>query len=174
MSEPVEPRRRRIRFVVTFAVCAAVLLTAYSFPYAEHGVREAWFANYLSAYAHLAGAFLRLSDSSVHVVGQEIVGRASLEVAKNCDAMDVNILFVAAVVAFPAPWARRAVGVALGTALLAVVNVVRITSLYHVDVHWPDRFELVHAELWPLAMVAVALGAFLRWSRWAEAVDAKA
>ncbi len=180
MWDPAETRRRRVRFVVTFAICAGVLLTLYSFPDAEHGAREAWFARYLAAYAHLAGAFLRLFDPAVHVVGRQIVGRVSLAVAKNCDAMDVNILFVAAVVAFPARWSRRAVGMAAGTALLAVANVVRIASLYHVDLRWPARFELVHAEIWPLVMVAIALGAFLRWSRWAElpevaeAADAKA
>ncbi len=137
MWDPAETRGRRVRFLVTFAVCGGALLTLYSFPYAEDGLREVWFARYLSAYARLAGAFLHLFDPAVHVVGREIVGRVSLAVAKNCDAMDVNILFVAAVVAFPARWSRRALGVAAGTALLTAVNVVRIASLYHVDVRWP-------------------------------------
>ncbi len=149
------------------------MLTLYSFPYAQHGIREDWFARYLSAYAHLTGAFLRLFDSGIRVSGTEIVGRVSLTVAKNCDAMDVNIVFAAAVLAFPARWAWRAIGIATGTAALAIVNVVRIASLYHVDVHWPGQFEVVHAEIWPLLMVAIAIGTFLRWSRWVEARDAQ-
>ena len=166
-------RRLRVRFVVTFVICAGVMLTLYSFPYAQHGIREDWFARYLSAYARLTGAFLRLFDSGIRVSGTEIVGRVSLTVAKNCDAMDVNIVFAAAVLAFPARWAWRAIGIATGTAALAIVNVVRIASLYHVDVHWPGQFEVVHAEIWPLLMVAIAIGTFLRWSRWVEARDAQ-
>jgi exosortase/archaeosortase family protein len=160
-------RRARLRFAAIFVVVGGALLAAYSFPYAEHGVREDGFAAFLAFYARLAGGVLRLFDPTVRVVGAEIAGRASLIVAKNCDAMDVNILFAAAVVAYPAPWKRRAVGLAAGVALLVAVNVLRIVSLYFVQVHAPASFELVHAEVWPLALVGLAVGAFLAWSRWA-------
>jgi exosortase/archaeosortase family protein len=160
-------RRARLRFAAIFVVVGGALLAAYSFPYAEHGVREDGFAAFLAFYARLAGGVLRLFDPTVRVVGAEIAGRASLIVAKNCDAMDVNILFAAAVVAYPARWSRRALGLAVGVGLLVAVNVLRIASLYFVQVHAPASFELVHAEVWPLALVALAVGAFLAWSRWA-------
>src|SRR6516162_7524338 len=104
MAQQTDVRRARIRFAVVFAVVGGALLTVYSFPYAQHGVREVWFERYLGVYARLAGLVLRIFDSGVHVVGNDIVGRTSLTVAKNCDAMDVTLLFVAAIVAFPAPW----------------------------------------------------------------------
>ena len=170
----VDTRRRRGRFVVTFVLCAGALLTLYSFPYARYGLREDWFARYLAAYARVVGVCLRLFDPAVRVAGAEILGRASLTVAKNCDAMDVNIVFAAAVLAFPARWSRRAVGIAAGTGILALANVVRIASLYHVIVRWPGEFEVVHAEVWPLVMVAIAFVAFVRWARWVETPDAPA
>jgi exosortase family protein XrtM len=163
-----EIQRRRIRFAITFAVCAGVLLTLYSFPYAQHGVREDWFARYLSAYAHVTGAFLHLFDPTVHVIGREIVGRTSLTVAKNCDAMDVNLLLVAAMIAFPAPWKRRLVGIVAGVGLLSIVNLLRIVTLYQINIHAPRAFELVHAEVFPLVMVVLAVGAFGVWSRWSR------
>jgi exosortase/archaeosortase family protein len=169
MERPADVRRARIRFAVVFAVVGGVLLTLYSFPYAEHGVREDWFARYLSLYAQLAGLVLRVFDSGVRVAGNDIVGRVSLTVAKNCDAMDVSLLLVAAIVAFPAPWRRRVVGIASGVAALTVINILRIVSLYFVDVHWPRAFEVIHAEVWPLAIVALAAAAFLAWCRWAQA-----
>jgi exosortase/archaeosortase family protein len=169
MAAEPDIRRARIRFAVIFAVTGGALLTLYSFPYAEHGVREDWFKLYLAVYARLAGLVLRVFDSGVRVVGNDIVGRTSLTVAKNCDAMDVTLLFSAAVVAFPAPWRRRLVGIAAGVAALTIVNVLRIASLYFVDLRWPSAFETIHAEVWPLAIVALAAGAFLGWSRWAQA-----
>jgi exosortase/archaeosortase family protein len=162
-------RRARLRFAAVFAAVGGSLLTLYSFPYAEHGLREDWFAGYLAFYARLAGLVLRVFDSGVRVVGNDIVGRTSLTVAKNCDAMDVSLLFAAAVVAFPARWSRRLVGIAAGVAALTVINVLRIASLYFIDLRWPSAFETIHAEVWPLAIVALAAGAFLAWSRWAQA-----
>jgi exosortase/archaeosortase family protein len=172
MKDRDELRRRRVRFVATFVVCAGISLALYSFPYAEDGLKERWFIGYLAAYARLTGAVLRLFDSGIHVVGREIVGKVSLTIAKNCDAMDINIVFAAAVVAFPARWRARLIGIGIGSGVLAVVNVLRIASLYGVDAHWPRLFEIVHAEIWPLLLVAIAVVMFLRWSRWAEASDA--
>jgi exosortase H (IPTLxxWG-CTERM-specific) len=169
MAAEPDLRRARIRFAVVFAATGGALLTLYSFPYAEHGVREDWFARYLAVYARLAGVVLHLFDSGVRVVGNDIVGRTSLTVAKNCDAMDVTLLFSAAVIAFPAPWRRRLVGIAAGVAALTIVNVLRIASLYFVDLRWPSAFETIHAEVWPLLIVVLAAGAFLAWSRWAQA-----
>jgi exosortase/archaeosortase family protein len=161
-----------VRFVATFLVSAGILLTLYSFPYAEDGLRERWFMGYLATYARFTGAVLRLFDSGIHVVGRQIVGKVSLTIAKNCDAMDITIVFAAAVMAFPVRWRARLAGLAIGTGVIAVVNVIRIASLYGVDAHWPRLFETVHAEIWPLLLVAIALVMFLRWSRWAEASDA--
>src|SRR5581483_5351110 len=163
----MDVRRMRIRFAIVFGAVAGLLLTLYSFPYAEHGFREIWFARYLAVYAHLAGWLLHLTDSSVRIVNSDLVGRVSLTVAKNCDAMDVTILFASAIVAFPVRWRERAVGIVAGVALLAIANLVRIVSLYYVGVHWPAAFEAVHAEVWPLGMVALAVAAFVVWSRWA-------
>lgn len=164
----IDARRARIHFAVVFGAVAGVLLTAYSFPYAAHGMAEGWFFDrYLSAYARIAGLVVRFGDPTVRVFGNQLVGGVSLTVAKNCDAMDVNILFVSAIVAFPAAWGRRAVGIAGGLALLIAANISRIVSLYYIGVSWPGSFEAVHAEVWPFAMVALAVSEFLLWSRWA-------
>jgi exosortase/archaeosortase family protein len=174
MEEAHAVRRARLRFAFVFVLVGGALMALYSFPYAAHGIREDWFVGFLSFYARLAGGLLHVFDGGVHVVGSDIVGRASLTVAKNCDAMDINILFGAAVVATPAPWRRRAVGLAVGLPALVVVNVVRIASLYFVQLHAPRAFEAVHAEVWPLVLVALAVVAFLSWSRWAQPAVAEA
>jgi len=173
MERQPDVRRARLRFAAIFAVVGGALLTLYSFPYAEMGVSEGWFARYLAVYAHLAAFVVRLVDPGVRVVGSDLVGRVSLTVAKNCDAMDVSLLFVAAIVAFPARWSRRLVGIGVGVAALTLINVLRIASLYVVDVHWPGAFDLVHGELWPFAIVVLAALGFLWWSRWAQPAAAE-
>ncbi len=161
-------RWARLRFAAVFVLVAGTLLTIYSFPYAEHGIREVGFEWYLGAYARVAGAVIRLVDPTVRVSGADLVGRTSLTIAKNCDAMDVNLLLIAAMIALPAPWKHRLVGILAGVGLLSVANVLRIVSLYQINIHAPGSFELVHAQVLPLAMVALAVGAFAVWSRWSR------
>lgn len=167
MASARDLRRARIKFALTFGAVAGALLTLYSFPFGEHGVRESFFEWYLAGYARMTGVILRLSDPGVHVVGRDITGAASLTIAKNCDAMDVNILLVAAMLAFPSRWRFRVAGIVGGLVLVLVANVARIFSLYQVGAHWPSAFDVIHAEVWPLALVVLATVVFVIWSRWA-------
>jgi exosortase H (IPTLxxWG-CTERM-specific) len=158
----------RLRFAVGFVAIAGALFSIYTFPYAEHGMSERGFDAYLAGYARLAGHVLRLFDPSVTVQGQDLIGRYNLRIVKNCDAMEANILFVAAVLAFPGTLRKRIIGVALGIPVLVGVNVVRICSLYYIGIHSPKAFEFFHLELWPLLLVASGVAAFLVWATWAQ------
>jgi exosortase/archaeosortase family protein len=161
----------RVRFVWRFAVLAGVLLSLYYFPY-ERGAANALLNKYLSLYAHLAGAAIRLFDPDVRVFGTRIDGRMNLVFALNCDAMDVFILFGAAVLAYPSAWTKRVVGLAAGWATVVFVNVARIVSLYFIGANFPSAFDLFHLQLWPLTIVVLATSGFLVWVRnaaWMEA-----
>ncbi len=166
-----ELRRARLRFAAGFVVIGGAFLALYSFPYAAHGMEEIGFTWYLGAYARAAGSLIHLVDPTVRVSGADLVGRTSLTVAKNCDAMDVNLLLIAAMIAFPARWKRRLVGVVAGVGLLSVANLLRIVALYQINVHAPRAFELIHAELFPLVMVALAVAAFGTWARWSRRAE---
>ena len=159
-------RRAELRFVLTFLVVAGVLFSLYSFPYAETGLSEAWFQGYLRAYARVAGSILSLFDRQVDVAGTIIGGRYSLRIVKTCDAMEANLLFLAGVVAFPARWSRKVVAALVGIAVLVGVNVFRICSLYFIGLYLPSRFELFHAELWPLLLIVVAIVDFVAVAVW--------
>ncbi len=48
-------------------------------------------------------------DPTVRVTGTDLVGRFAVRIAENCDAVEVNILFTVAVLAFPRPGRKRVV-----------------------------------------------------------------
>ena len=160
--------RQRRRFALGFVLIAAMLFGVYTFPYQESGLSERWFTAYLSGYAKVAGAALALFEPGLHVQGQDIMGRTSLRIVKNCDAMEVEILFLAAVLAFPSVWRKRLVGAVFGAAAIAAVNVLRIALLYEIGVHFPTAFEFAHLQLCPLLLVLTAVSAFLLWAVWAQ------
>jgi exosortase/archaeosortase family protein len=159
------------QFALKFMAIAAVGFGLYCFPYASDGAGEAFFKAYLSMYAHLAGSALSIVEPGVRVSGSVILGRSSMEIVKNCDAMEVIILFGAAVVATGGPWRRSVAALAAGVAALAAMNIFRICSLYFVAIHAPGAFEVVHLEVWPLLLIVFAVGMFAVCARWVRASD---
>jgi exosortase/archaeosortase family protein len=165
-------RRLGPRFALTYAAIAAALFGVYAFPFELFGARGDWLTGYLTAYAHLAGGLLRWFEPGVIVEGTTIYGRFVLQIVRNCDAADVNILFASAVLAFPAPLRKKMAPLLLGLAALVAANVLRICSLYYVGVHRPSWFHAAHEELWPLLLVALTLLAFLACIRHLESPPA--
>jgi exosortase/archaeosortase family protein len=158
-------RRAPLVYLVRFTLIAGVLLSVYYFPYNPRGLAAALLQRYLVAYARLAGAALSIFDPRVHVDGTHILGRFNLDFAMNCDAMDVYILFGAAVGACPSSWRNRLLGLGAGLMVLVAINVTRIVSLYWVGVHFPLLFDFCHVELWPIVIVALTCAGFLIWAR---------
>ena len=171
LLEPIAAREGA-HFALRYALIAGGLLAIYAFPFELLGAQHDWLAGYLAAYAHLAGAVLGLFESGIVVVGAHIEGRFPMEIVRNCDAIEVNILFVSAVLAFPAGWRRRLLAVAVGLPVLVLLNVLRICALYAVGVHAPDLFAVAHEQLFPLLLVAAATLAFLCCARYLRAEQA--
>jgi exosortase/archaeosortase family protein len=161
-----DERAAQARFVITFAVIAVLGSLAYYYPYPADSTAGAWMASYLQAYVRCAGVVLARLDPSVVVSGLEVHGRFPFRVTRDCDGMQINILFAAAVLGFPASWARRLAGLAGGLVVLASLNLVRLCSLYFVGVYWPGAFDFAHRELWPVLLVLAAFGTFATCAGW--------
>jgi exosortase H (IPTLxxWG-CTERM-specific) len=161
-------RRAQLRFFLVFALVAGLGSVLYCFPYAPEGRVSAAIAAYLHVHARLAGVVIGIFDPAVRVSGQDLIGRFSLHISKDCDAMEANILLLGAIVAFPATWARRFAGLAFGMALITATNVIRVCTLYFIGARWPSAFDFAHLELWPLVLVALSVIVFLVWATWTK------
>jgi exosortase/archaeosortase family protein len=153
--------RLGLRFGLRFAAIAAVLFAVYAFPFELFGAKQDWLQGYLAAYARLAGGALALVERGVVVDGTYIQGRFAMQIVRNCDAADVNILFVSALLAFPGAWQAKVWLLIGGVGALVAANVLRICSLYYVGVFAPERFKVVHEEVWPLLLVVFTVVVFL-------------
>jgi len=161
--------RPGVRFAVRFALIAALLFTLYGFPYGTYGISEQWLGAYLSGYAEVVGAVLRLVEDKVVVQGNTIYGAAALRIVRTCDAMEANVLFASAVTAFPGPVTRKMAVVAGGLLIIGVLNLLRIATLYYVVLEHEQAFAFVHLELWPLLLIAATLCLFLTSLRFLRA-----
>jgi exosortase/archaeosortase family protein len=165
-----EGRGPEARFVFSFVLIAGALFSLYSFPYREGSWPQRWSEGYLQAYAHLAGWVLSLFERGVVVSGQDITGRYALRIIRGCDAVDAQILLVAAVLASQVySWRWRVGGALAGLAAITVANVVRICCLYYVGFVAPSYFDFFHHEFWPLLLIVFAAATFVLWSKIAAA-----
>lgn len=154
-------------FLIRFFLIFGLLSTLYYAPAADDSLRANATRTVLRGYAQTCGALLRPFDDSVTVIDRTISGAAPLQIARSCDGIQAKILLVAGMLAFPTSWRRRSMGALVGVLLLALVNVVRIVSLYFVARDLPAYFDFVHLRLWQPLMLLAAIGIYLGWVRYA-------
>jgi len=83
-----------------------------------------------------------------------------------CDALEPSALFIAAVLAFPAPVLLKIAGILIGTFCLLFLNLVRIVSLFLIGVYYPDVFDVLHLDIWQILFILLTLVFFLIWLQW--------
>jgi len=122
---------------------------------------------YLSASAWLANGALNWLGQDSHVAEITIrSARFAITVRRGCDAVEPSWFFCAALLAFPAPFARKLWGILAGAAILQALNLVRIVSLYFIGLHYPAAFGPFHLEVWPVVFVLTAVSLWLAWIGW--------
>jgi exosortase/archaeosortase family protein len=141
---------------------AAALFVAYFYPYPEDSSVAMTVRSYLAGYARIVGAMVSAFEPNVVVDGSTIHGpRFSMRMVRTCDAMEVNILLLATIAAFPMPLWRRFVIAPAAVLTLVFVNIARLCVLYWLGAHAPSWFDRTHQTLAPLFMVASALVVFV-------------
>lgn len=90
-----------------------------------------------------------------------------IAVERGCDAVEPTVLFIAAVLASPVAWRSKVHGLILGTLALALVNVVRLSTLFLTGIYWPAAFEVMHVDVWQAIFIFLALLFWVIWALWA-------
>ncbi len=93
--------------------------------------------------------------------------RFSVDIRHGCDAIAPTALFIAAVLAFPASMRSKLPVVVIGTFFLAVVNLVRIVTLFFTGIYYPKWFEAAHVDVWQPIFILLALALWVAWACWA-------
>ena len=161
--------QRRWRNAVRVAVIFAALLAAAAVVSGE--VSSAWLDAFYATLARIAGFALTLlgvpASSDGAIVGADAF---TAIIVTECSALDVIILFGAAVLAYPASIGARLRGLLLGVATLFALNIARIVSLILIGIYYPDSLEDAHLFVWQPAMAIAAIGLWILW-HWAASVD---
>ena len=124
---------------------------------------------YLGANARLASAILNWLGQANQVSAITIrSARFAITVRRGCDAVEPAWFFCAAVLSFPASFARKIPGMLAGVTLILALNLLRIVSLYFIGLQFPRFFSMAHLEIWPAIFIVMAILLWAGWIGWTE------
>jgi len=167
-SDDEQPTRRRlrpeVRFLLTFIV---VLGASFAFlawkPVNDHVVEP-----FTGQIAKASGATLRALGQDVTRVDTMLRSpRFAVNIKNGCNGVEAMVILLAAIVAFPAPWKARLLGLVAGAVAIQLVNLVRVVALFLTGAYLPRLFDTSHTVVW---QTLVILAAVLIWILWARRV----
>jgi exosortase/archaeosortase family protein len=82
----------------------------------------------------------------------------TLEVKFGCNGLEAVMIYLAAVVVFPAPWKTKLKGAAAGFAAIQIINLARIVLLAWIGATHREFFDTAHLYVAQFMMIALALG----------------
>jgi len=152
-----------IFFALGFAVLMILFYIAWLSDYTQNNIQ----VHIVSLNARLSSFILNLFGLKTTAV-QEVISNASFSVgiAKGCDAIEAMALFAAALLSFPARWTHKLIGFFTGIAILFVLNIGRVVSLFIIGIYYPKAFEIMHVEVWQVLFIIFAIGLWIFWLKW--------
>jgi len=167
MTDSPEAGRARAARLASFGFLARflVLLVALYAAVASRPVNDRAIVPFTAGVASVSGKLLRVLGEPATVNGTLISGGGfGVNIENGCNGIETTILFVSAVLAFPASWAARGIGVALGFAAIQAINLVRVVSLFWVGRHYPAIFQASHGLVWQSVVVLCGVVLFFVWA----------
>jgi exosortase H (IPTLxxWG-CTERM-specific) len=154
-----------LRFILLFLLYLAILFGLELLrPIDAHVILP-----FTSAIAKVSVGLVGLFDSHAVAFGKVLQSTSNgfaISIERGCNGVEAVIILVAAMLAFPAPWNHRLVGIGLGFIAIQALNLVRIISLFYLGQWNRVWFDWFHLYLWQALIVLDALIAFLIWLRY--------
>ena len=153
------------RFLLVFLLIVAALFTLELLPWAQ----EAFVLPFTTGIATLAVTLIQLWDSEIAVQGKVIwnmVNGFAVSIEAGCNGVEAGIILVAAMLAFPATWAQKLLGIGIGLITVQALNLVRVITLFYLGQWNQTVFEWAHLYIWQALIMLDVLGVFMLWLRW--------
>lgn len=171
-APPAAPFWQRNRRELTFLAVFALLLAASFSLISLNWVNDHAIEPFTGWIARASGVALDLLGQDVTRTGTVIRSpRFAVNIRNGCNGVEAMLIFLAAVLAFPASWRSRLLGLALGILVIQAVNLVRVVALFLTGAYLPQFFDASHTVVW---QTLVILTGVLLWVFWASRFAAPA
>ena len=152
-----------LRFFVTFVAMLAVLFGLELTPVAQRYFVVPW----TDMLAAVSAWLVTVADPGVTATGNVLRSSHGFAVSieAGCNGVEATLVLAAAMLAFPAPWQKKLVGLAAGIVAVQGLNIIRVISLFYLG-QWNYRvFEWAHLYVWQALIMLDVLVVWLVWGR---------
>ena len=114
----------------------------------------------------VATAIFKLFGQAASQTGPVVtVGGTSLSIATGCNGAEAMALYFSAVLAFPAGWGKKALGLIFGFLGIFIINQIRVVGLFFVAMVKPEILPEAHNYAGQTFVVVMGMAC---WWFWAE------
>jgi archaeosortase B (VPXXXP-CTERM-specific) len=150
-----------VKFCLIFIGLLIILTTTFPFLSDKFNPQLTWL---MVVTADLTGFFLRVFGLAVRVSGRTVsMSNFGIEVVGECTGLYEMLIFLAAMIAYPANWKKKLIGVGLGIPFLYVINIIRMIFITLVANWSPKTFKFLHLYFWQVAMILIILSVWVLW-----------
>src|SRR3954452_10935753 len=164
-TPPEGPFWRRYRRELTFLVLFVVLLGGGFTLISLNWVNDHAIEPLTGGIARMSGAVLNALGQQVTMVGTVIRSpKFAVNIRNGCNGVEAMLIFLAAVLAFPASWKSRLAGLGIGILAIQVVNLVRVVALFLTGVYFPRIFDTSHTVIWQTIVILFGVMLWIFWA----------
>ena len=159
-----------LRFFILFVLLLAVLFGLELTPWVQDWFVVPW----TSALAKISTSLVTLFDGNVEATGKIIRSNTNgfaVSIEAGCNGVEATLVLLAAMLAFPAPWKHKVVGLVIGILAVQLLNILRVVSLFYLGQWNYDVFEWAHLYVWQALIMLDVLVVWLIWVRRVPRID---
>jgi len=149
------------RFLILFLAILGVSFTTI----ALRQVNDALVTPYTAVIARVSGGVLRVFGEEAAVSGCVVSSpRFAVTIYNGCNGLITSLIFISGVLAFPASWSAKLIGVVGGLFAIQLINLVRIVSLFYIGVFLPEHFNDAHIFIWQSLVILAGISLWIIWA----------
>lgn len=155
-----QKRKKIIKFVLALT---GIMTIYFSFSFTDFFENNINFP-ILKGYAHVGNSLLHLFGLETFVEGTYIRNSIfSMNIGKGCDAVSPTILFMTAILIYPTAFSNKWKWLLIAPFAFALLNLVRIISLFLIGSYVPSIFDFAHIEFWQGVFILITILAWFYW-----------
>jgi exosortase H (IPTLxxWG-CTERM-specific) len=152
---------RQAKFLIRFLVILAVLYLPLTLAQVDAVVVEP----FSRGIAVASAALLNLFGQHVAVTGVVLTaGSHAVSIQNGCNGIEAVVFLIAAILAFPATWRQRLLGLVASIVVIQLLNLARVVTLFLINRYHPQWFELFHLAVWQTVIGGAAVALFYVWT----------
>jgi len=127
-------------------------------------VNDAFVTPYTAVIARMSGFVLNIFGEKAAVTGCVVSSpRFAVTIYNGCNGLITSLIFISGVLAFPAKFSAKVIGVVGGLLTIQLINLVRIVSLFYIGVFLPQHFDDAHIFVWQSLVIIAGISLWIVW-----------